>query len=143
MPTRIQRRRTKGWKMPRGAVYVGRPSIWGNPICITPEVDERGQKWFRVHGSPMDRAGGPAYVDVHTARHFAARYFEWDLRNGRYGHDYPSIAEIQRKLAGRDLACWCPLPRILPNGMPSTEVMCHADVLLDIANTELELSHGA
>src|SRR5207253_1483708 len=30
-PRRIQRKRTKGWEMPEGAVYVGRPSIWGNP----------------------------------------------------------------------------------------------------------------
>ena len=29
-PRRIQRRRTKGWRMPEGAVYVGRPSRWGN-----------------------------------------------------------------------------------------------------------------
>jgi Domain of unknown function (DUF4326) len=29
---RIQRRRTKGWRMPEGAVYVGRPSRWGNPF---------------------------------------------------------------------------------------------------------------
>lgn len=28
---RIQRKRTKGWKMPRNTVYVGRPSKWGNP----------------------------------------------------------------------------------------------------------------
>jgi hypothetical protein len=31
MPQRIQRKRTKGWRMPEGAVYVGRPSVWGNP----------------------------------------------------------------------------------------------------------------
>jgi hypothetical protein len=31
---RIQRKRTKGWKMPDGAVYVGRPSIWGNPFPL-------------------------------------------------------------------------------------------------------------
>lgn len=30
-PKRIQRRRVKGWKMPEGAVYVGRPTKWGNP----------------------------------------------------------------------------------------------------------------
>lgn len=34
MPVRIQRRRVKGWRMPRGAVYVGRPSKWGNPYRI-------------------------------------------------------------------------------------------------------------
>ena len=32
-------------------------------------------------------------------------------------------ADIQADLAGRDLACWCPLDQ-----------PCHADVLLDIAN---------
>ena len=35
---RIQRKRTKGWKMPSNTVYVGRPSKWGNPYAI-----ERGQ----------------------------------------------------------------------------------------------------
>lgn len=30
MPSRLQRRRTKGWRMPEGAIYVGRPSRWGN-----------------------------------------------------------------------------------------------------------------
>jgi Domain of unknown function (DUF4326) len=34
MPKRIQRRRTKGWRMPAGAVYVGRGSRWGNPWRI-------------------------------------------------------------------------------------------------------------
>lgn len=51
MPERIQRRRTRGWRMPEGAVYVGRPSKWGNPLtmeayraveadlCMPPEPD--------------------------------------------------------------------------------------------------------
>lgn len=30
-PKRIQRKRTKGWRMPAGAFYVGRPTRWGNP----------------------------------------------------------------------------------------------------------------
>ena len=33
-PKRIQRRRTKGWRMPEGAVYVGRGSKWGNPLML-------------------------------------------------------------------------------------------------------------
>jgi hypothetical protein len=32
MPKRIQRKRTKGWRMPKGAVYVGRPSLLANPF---------------------------------------------------------------------------------------------------------------
>jgi hypothetical protein len=31
---RIQRQRIKGWRMPENAVYVGRPSPWGNPYKI-------------------------------------------------------------------------------------------------------------
>ena len=31
-PKRIQRKRTKGWRMPPNTVYVGRPSKWGNPF---------------------------------------------------------------------------------------------------------------
>lgn len=33
------------------------------------------------------------------------------------------VAAARRELAGRDLACWCPL-----------DEPCHADVLLDVAN---------
>ena len=44
-PKRIQRKRTKGWRMPANTVYVGRPGKWGNPYkthwngvqLITPE----------------------------------------------------------------------------------------------------------
>jgi hypothetical protein len=31
-PRRIQRKRIKGWRKPARAVYVGRPTRWGNPF---------------------------------------------------------------------------------------------------------------
>jgi len=31
-PKRIQRKRTKGWRMPPNTVYAGRGSKWGNPF---------------------------------------------------------------------------------------------------------------
>ena len=34
MPKRIQRKRTKGWRMPPNTVYVGRPTKWGNPFTV-------------------------------------------------------------------------------------------------------------
>jgi len=34
MSKRIQRKRTKDWRMPPNTVYVGRPSKWGNPFKI-------------------------------------------------------------------------------------------------------------
>jgi len=31
---RIQRKRSKGWRMPPNTVYVGRPTRWGNPFKV-------------------------------------------------------------------------------------------------------------
>ena len=31
---RIQRKRNKGWRMPKNAIYVGRPTKWGNPFSL-------------------------------------------------------------------------------------------------------------
>jgi|HubBroStandDraft_6_1064221.scaffolds.fasta_scaffold04948_10 hypothetical protein len=33
-PRRVQRKRTKGWKMPPNTVYVGRPTRWRNPYRV-------------------------------------------------------------------------------------------------------------
>lgn len=87
-PKRIQRKRTRGWRMPQNTVYVGRPSRWGNPFVVG-----------------IDRAA--------TVQLFK---------------DYPAtkpalVADVQRELRGKDLACWCALDQ-----------PCHADVLLAIAN---------
>lgn len=42
---------------------------------------------------------------------------------GRFHLEAPTSAFIRKHLAGRDLACWCPLDQ-----------PCHADVLLEIAH---------
>jgi len=81
-PCRIQRRRVKGWKMPENTVYVGRPSIWGNPFA----PDEYGIE---------DRA-------------HAVEVFSNMLKYGN-DDDYPLEDEIRRHLRGKNLACWCPL----------------------------------
>jgi hypothetical protein len=79
--TRIQRKRAKGWRMPEGAVYVGRRTRWGNPW-------RPGDWWL---GARMD------------AREAAARFYEYAA--GRARED-PEWLEPLRK---RDLACWCAL----------------------------------
>lgn len=52
MAKRIQRKRTKGWRMPRDAVYVGRPSKWGNPIKLRGQSAEGAvssyREWLRL-----------------------------------------------------------------------------------------------
>lgn len=107
MPERIQRRRTRGWRMPENAVYVGRPSRWGNPYCACtrPECD-----WM-----PVDSAGEA--VDLYR------RAIRLNDAGDRFHRECPTSAQIRAQLAGRDLVCWC------KPGDP-----CHADVLLEIAN---------
>lgn len=52
-PRRIQRKRTKGWRMPEGAVYVGRGSRWGNPCCVErPSQRLDAVAWFETHVAP-------------------------------------------------------------------------------------------
>ena len=81
---RIRRKRTRGWRKPSGAVYVGRPSVWANPFdwrtLGREEAARRYRAWLR----------GEAYREVEPERR----------------------AEILRRLPelrGRALMCWCPL----------------------------------
>jgi hypothetical protein len=86
-PKRIQRKRTRGWRMPPGAVYVGRPTKWGNP--------------YPVGVVPATVNGESARVLV-TASMAVDRYRDWlvgEILAGRLDLD---------ELRGRDLACWCP-----------------------------------
>lgn len=98
-PKRIQRKRTKGWHMPEGAVYVGRPGKWGNPY----------------------RADGDNTAAVELYKDMLSRA---PLGDGNWGQPGETVHQtIHRVLAGKDLACWCPVYH-----------SCHADVLLEIAN---------
>ncbi|WP_420792080.1 DUF4326 domain-containing protein [Arthrobacter agilis] len=86
--------------MPEEAVYVGRGSVWENPWVVDSE---------RATDPPRNQYRRTAAETV-------------DL----YGSWISYIADdVRRELAGKDLACWCPLdqPR-------------HADVLLKIANPD-------
>lgn len=117
MPTRIQRRRTKGWHMPHAAVYVGRPGPWGNPNRVTQSASGI---WLVTHplGSPIGD-----FASREEARAFATRAYRAHLAS------HPELAvAASRELAGRDLVCWCPLPE------PGQPDHCHASVLLAVAN---------
>lgn len=85
MPARIQRRRAKGWRMPDGAVYVGRPGKFGNPWKVGDVLPS---------GAVVDRAVAVALYAAHLA--------------ANPGLVTAARAELADATA---LACWCPLDR--------------------------------
>lgn len=110
MPKRIQLRRTKGWRMPANTVRVCRPGRWGNPFRWNYWVDEAGWSTSR-------------------AREFVVNQFRACMtgRDAPENPDYAERIDWMRahlpEIRGKDLACFCPLDSV-----------CHADVLLDLAN---------
>ncbi|MGK9270473.1 DUF4326 domain-containing protein [Williamsia muralis] len=118
MPERIQRKRTKGWRMPEGAVYVGRGSKWGNPY----RIGAPSAYWM---GPGMGSPYRPKPVPRMTAEDVVDIYRNMvTTNNAAFERGDP-----ERELRGKDLACWCPLEDENGNRMP-----CHADVLLELAN---------
>lgn len=101
-PQRVQLSRKRGWRKPENTVVVARPSKWGNP--------------FRVGADGMTRAQA---VD-----HYRHMITAPGIRGAA------DRAIIRAELAGKNLACWCPLPA------PGEPDICHASVLLEIANSD-------
>ena len=68
MPHRIQRQRTAGWRLPEGAVYVGRPGKWGNPFKLGEDVARDSDLWpyiislYPWRGQSHLRRGGQVQV---------------------------------------------------------------------------------
>ena len=128
---RIQRQRTKGWRMPEGAVYVGRPSPWGNPWPI----DHAAMPWVAVLLGLRGDAEGRRAAAVALHRAWITDTLPLGVSGGGIETGFASNAatmylrdfELPTKpdlapLRGKDLACWCPLDQ-----------PCHADVLLELA----------
>lgn len=113
--SRVQRKRTKGWKMPENCVYVGRGSKWGNPYVI-------GKKVHECDGSNDHRV----ITRTLALNLWNKLMFPYSHAKGDYGDFMRSEANmrwIQDGLRGKNLACWCKLGD-----------KCHADILLEIAN---------
>jgi len=80
-PKRIQRSRAKGWKMPANAIYVGRPTVWGNPYVVGSEL---------MNGETLTAEKALELYEQHLADNFSER-------------------DIRHCLHDKDLACWCAL----------------------------------
>ena len=128
MAERIQLSRKKGWCKPPNTVVVARPSKFGNPFkvyrctcCDAWDVkDENGVTYLIDH-----TYSGPKTNDEAAAKYYAASVAVRLFRDlyGIFGER--DSTEVAAHLAGKNLACWCPLDQ-----------PCHADVLLELANPE-------
>ncbi len=109
--------------MPEGAVYVGRPTKWGNPWKVVPTGREPGLFGGKVTVYTVEGPGqffaGTDENQSRAADYAVSLYRAWLARLG------PIVDELR----GYDLACWCPLEDELGAPWP-----CHADVLLELAN---------
>lgn len=109
----VQRQRTRGWRMPEGAIYVGRPTRWGNPYVVK-KLGPQRYAVFSLNGEQL----GTAKLDKRSAAELAVLHYR--LMMERVVKDEPHALD---ELIGHQLACWCPV------GSP-----CHRDVLIQMAN---------
>lgn len=117
MVERIQRKRTRGFQLPEGAVCVTRPGKWGNPFVVGMPYFVTDIMAYR-RGQPLSQAEWHAM----TAEDAVDCYRKWfSAQVGKSG--FALSEEARTELRGRDLACFCPL-----------DAPCHADHLLKVAN---------
>jgi len=110
MPYRVQLKRTKGWKMPENTVKVDRSTRFGNPFT-GPMAVSRFRRWLEGNMSTREFEEYHSFVRVSGVS------------------DRQVILALLPKIRGKNLACWCELSK-------AGEEICHADVLLDLANKE-------
>lgn len=114
MPQRIQRRRTRGWRLPSNAVIVDRTSRFGNPFSVAGAIDAghtNPQRACVSHFRAWLAEQHPDYGDIVTSR--------------RKRFDRRWILANLHLLRGKDLCCPC------APGQP-----CHVDVYLDLLANE-------
>lgn len=101
--------------MPPNTIYVGRPSIYGNPFRVGDTLGYTMQPWVYEAAAKLGIDRDTPLTGEQVLMLFRA-YAEVN--------DGLLLQEIMlRKLRGKDLACFC------KEGAP-----CHADILLDLAN---------
>lgn len=118
MPERIQRRRACGFVMPAAAIYVGRPTKWGNPFT----VEEHGLNLsLALYRNVINGLWSPLLLQHLDDEAYVRNYEAMQAFRSRLKNHPKEVAWCE--LQGHDLACWCPLSQ-----------PCHADVLLELCN---------
>jgi len=118
MPRRYQRKRNVSADIPAGAVYVGRPTKWGNPFKVGESIRSDDLRWKVIESLYGDAVRGFRSLKF-GQQSVCDLYFEYIV-------NIPHLwLEARDELHGKDLVCWC-----------KPDEPCHADLLLAIANDE-------
>ena len=126
---RIQRKRTKGWKMPKNTIYVGRPTKWGNPFELQGDMIYCDASHRRLYLSKWILWEDKLYNKTDGLKRICELYEQWinnDLPEWNYQNHHivkPFNNFDLNELKGKNLACWCPLDK-----------PCHADILIKLLN---------
>lgn len=128
VPERIQMSRQRPWRAEHpDAVIVDRTTAWGNPWRIAQVACDIDSPCWGT--TVPDLFGDPVtFHEHHTTKASAAQAVVTAFRHAilwpvSRQPRVPDLDDVRRDLAGKDLACWCPL-----------DAPCHADVLLELAN---------
>jgi hypothetical protein len=111
MPQRIQLSRKKGWRMPPNTVKVDRSTKWGNPFIIIKDP---------VENRPIGAETDLSINECNTAKEAVYKFKKLLELPAQESF----VKQIKQELKGKNLACWCKLSN-----------PCHAEILLEIANT--------
>ncbi len=122
MPKRVQRKRTKGYKLPENTKCVNRGTKWGNPIKLMGDqiyIDASYRrkildKWVWHRLGDIDDV-----IFLYQKLWDGTKFQNQDLQ---YWADKFKELDLE-ELKGKNLACFCSLDK-----------KCHADKLIELAN---------
>jgi hypothetical protein len=114
--------------MPKGAIYVGRGTKWGN--CFIPFFGN-DQGWcVAAAQSPLETVGRLGSLRVVVSGLGSEEDATWEAVRLFEAEIPPELREQARlELRSKTLACWC-----------EVGAACHGDTWLRIANSESEVS---
>lgn len=128
-PTRVRLSRAKGWRMPSNTVKVDRSTRWGNPWrpgdpgAVRMACIRGGWAWTALPMA-LTLEGCLDRFRRWLAGEFTTASGAIRLNHRLYEAVICDVPPDLEPLRGKNLACWC------APGAP-----CHADVLLELANS--------
>jgi len=119
---RIQRKRTKGWRMPENTIYVGRPTIYGNPFKVGTKFWTNRDFLVEIVNLEQSLYWYKQWMNQEPSKVYPVA---WNKRNDDGDFVLITRPDLKKLHGYTALACWC------KEGEP-----CHADVLIELLNKE-------